>query len=92
MNRPRVIAERAALAAGERGLDFAENGQGDFLGCFSANVEADGAKETCGLLITRRDAFFLQINEQTLGALMRAEDAQIGEGSAEQIPQQSLIL
>ena len=86
VNRPRMIAERAALAAGERGLDFAENGQGDFLGRFSADVEADGAEEAYGLLIARRDAFFLQIGEQTLGALMRAEDAQVGEGSTEQVP------
>ena len=90
VNRPGMVAERAALTAGERGLDFAENGQGDFLGRFSANVEADGAKETCGLLIAWRDIFFLQIGEQTLGALMRAEDAQVGEGSAEQVPQQRL--
>ena len=70
-----MVAERAALATGERGLDFAENGQGDFLGRFSADVEADGAEEVCSLLIAWRDAFFLQIGEQTLGALMRAEDA-----------------
>ena len=92
VNRPGMVAERAALAAGERGLDFAENGQGDFLGRFSADVEADGAEEACGLLITWRDAFFLQIGEQALGALVWAEDAQVGEGSVEQVPQQSLIL
>ena len=50
---------------------------------FGTDVEADGAKETCGLLITWRDTFFLQIGKQTLSALMRAEDAQVGEGSAE---------
>ena len=92
MNRPRMVSERAALATGERSLDFAENGQGDFLGCFGTDVEADGAKEACGLLITWRDSFFLQISEQTLGALVWAEDAQVGEGSAEQVPQQRLIL
>ena len=75
MDRPRMVAERAALAASERGLDFAENGQGDFLGRFSADVEANGAKEACGLLIAGRDIFFLQIGEQALGALVRAEDA-----------------
>ena len=87
-----MVAERAALAAGERGLDFAENGQGDFLGSFSAYVEADRAEETCGLLIAWRDTFFLQIGEQALGALMWAEDAQVGEGRVDQVPQQSLIL
>ena len=87
-----MVAERAALTTGERGLDFAENGQGDFLGRFSADVEADGAEEPGGLLIAWRDTVFLQIGEQALGALVRTEDAQVGEGRAEQIPQQSLIL
>ena len=58
MDRPRMVAERAALAASKRGLDFAENGQGDFLGRFSANVEADGAEQACGLLIAYQSAGF----------------------------------
>ena len=92
MDRAGVVAERAALAAGERGLDLAENGQGNFLSRFSADVEADGAEQAGGLLIAWRDAFFLQIGEQALGALVRTEDAQVGKGRAEQVPQQSLIL
>ena len=79
------------MAAGERGLDFAENGQGDFLGRFSANVEADGAKQACGLLIAWRDAFFLQIGEQALSALVRTEDAQVGEGRVDQVPQDAQV-
>ena len=53
-----MVAERTALTAGERGLDLAENGQGDLLGRFSADVEADGAEEACGLLIAYQSAGF----------------------------------
>ena len=43
-----MVAERAALTASERGLDFAENGQGDFLAASVLILSASAEEKRLG--------------------------------------------
>ena len=50
-----VVAQFAALAAGEHGLDLAEDRQRDRLGGFGADVEPDRAEEARALFVVGFD-------------------------------------
>lgn len=43
-----MVAEQAALAASERGLDLAENGQGDFLTASALILSASAEEKRLG--------------------------------------------
>ena len=75
MDRTGVVAEFAAFASGEYGLDLAEDGEGYCLSGFGADIEADGAEKAGVPFVVYQCTFPFDIVQQALSARVGAEYA-----------------
>src|SRR5665213_3942789 len=86
MNWPFFLAEHPPSMAGPGGLAFGQDGQGDLLGAFGANVQPDGIVQTMGRQRRGGNTFFLtQLPRHFLCAFSWTHQAQVAQVEGKQL-------
>src|SRR4051812_36658135 len=68
----------------EHGINFSENGEGDFLRTFGADVQADWIVEFAKEVIAHEQAFVAKFLKHRFSATPRADETKIAEPQWEQ--------
>ena len=92
MDRSRAIAERAGVAPGERGLHLGKDREGDLLRRIGPKVEPHWRMQSGVHRSRDGQAVMGEVRENLLRAFSWAEQAEIGEGPRQQVPEQGPVM